>query len=162
MSALSPLPNLSRRANATFARYDAENDFEAREREMANRERRIRDREKQLQAQADEIAARETAQREAESRALQEHVDRRLTEGRTALGLDHDRSSSRPFDNTIEAAHDGRTAREILRAGAARKNSGAPPLPVDGVARAIVLCGQLRRAEITAEQYAALLDGRAK
>ena len=160
MSALSPLPNLSRRAAATFARYDAENDFETREQSITSRERRVWEKEKQLQARSDEISERERAAGRREGTALEQRVEATLAEGRAALGLDT--QSREPFRNDLASAHNGATARAILAAGAARKNPGAPPLPVDGVARAIVLCGQLRRGEITDEEYAALLNGRAK
>lgn len=161
MTMQSSMPPIGPRGAAAYRRYDRQDrqdDLERTQQELANRERRLRDFEQQLQARSDAISDREAAQSCAEGIALQEHVDARLSEGRRALGLD-DRSSSRPFRNDMTSAHDGSCAAMILAAGEARRNPPAPPLPTDRTARAIVLSGMLRRAEITDQQYAALLNG---
>jgi hypothetical protein len=48
-------------------------------------------------------------------------------------------------------------ARRIVRAGEKRRAQAPPELPTNFTARKIVLLGQLRRAEITSDQYERLL-----
>ena len=132
---MSALPNIAgRRREIGDPRKD---DLDRRAETLAFGEQSLRQRERA-------IAAREAALAQEEAVALEERVDATLDRGRVALfGVD------RAPETVRSRSPVNVSAEQIVAAGISRRAGGEVPLPSDRTARAIILCGELRRGRLT-------------
>jgi len=153
---------LRERARDLRNRADSLIDLESRvstsQRNLDARELELNGREQELRRRAAALDDRERKLAQAESVELKTRVDRKLDAARETMGLAAEpRAAAKVFD-PAKAGPD-KLAAMIVEAGRIRRgevDAAATPLPSDPHARAAVLCGMLRRAELSgdAEQKA--------